>query len=339
MGLSLAGKLVDFYGEAGLETAKQIFKELLRAPWMSSGLAENNAFTTILVLRLFGMFVGADVLYGGEGPAEPVKLWELQIEFTDFDTAATKLVSQELRLAKHLFELFPPALQDRLRRHVAKGIACKKTQEKVVTEIEKLIRTGNLCQADLVSNLAPTPGIEALESRRTGEYTVPQLNRLYLHQLFANEVRPLEKFSLADIAREMCRTAGEPGPNIDRFKINNYEPSTAVLYWFADGMLPKLAKLHDRRRIVLLMATNFQANFDDVIKRPGRFDVLLCMGPPMLTDKCNSIHRFLRQKADDNTKLVGNTIENLARLDTDGWVEDQLSLYTYGDFKSFVEKI
>jgi hypothetical protein len=706
MGLSLAGKLVDFYGEDGLGTAKQIFKALLGAPWMSSGLAENNAFTTALVLRLFGMFVDLDVLYGGEGPTEPVKLWESQIEFTDFDTAAAKLVSQKLRLAKHLFELFPPTLQDCLRRHAAKEIACKKIKEKVVAEIEKLIRTGNLCQADLVSDLPRTPDIEALESRRTGEYTVPQLNRLYLHQLFDNEVARLEKLSLGEIAREICRTAGEPSSNIDRFKINNYEPSTAVLYWFVDGisrayihlapedwtrlcrfatdefgrqrsrvvakdaavmdpvamamsaclcarlrsiskglqlgtdsshypmlpstvelesavvdlfaeqtpsgiwpkyfplfhyqdagsnfcytfelleailvefggehnrllteeavisgldravrscevnrlqttqsgkpdgysgwnsggnletlrrgqpeswatavvhmflweladvlsrhiqrrllefyvakkqpkdsaaigglldievlldrtgqpkslkemllttvigtfkafpgdkaerlrkikakgrlsallfgppgtsktevakaiaaelkwplvgidpshflqnsfqniyvqaekifddvmdmcgvvvlfdemdalvqkrdgeqladteskflttyMLPKLAKLHDRGRIVFLMATNFQANFDDAIKRAGRFDVLLCMGPPTFKDKCRSIHRFLSQKADDNTRLVGDTIENLARLDKDGWVEDQLTLYTYGDFKSFVEKI
>ncbi|MGJ5816774.1 ATP-binding protein [Paludibaculum fermentans] len=707
MSLSLTGRLVEFYGEAGLETTKHIFHALLDAPWMSSGLAENNAFTTTLVLRLFGMLVDAGVFDGEKSPTEPEKRWESQIEFANFDKAAAVLLSTEPGFAKHLAGLFPPALQDCLRAHVENGTRCKNTEEKVVAELEKLIRTGNLCQAELVADLPPNPEILDREGRRTGEYSVPQRNRLYVHQLFGDEVlQPLKKLSLSAIARQMCRTADVASAKIDRFKINNYEPSTAVLYWFVDGisrariplapedwgrlcrfaadefgrqrsrvvakdaammdpvamamsaclcarlrtiskglqfgtdnthhsmlpstvelesavvdlfaeqtssgiwpkyfplfhyqdagsnfcftfelleailvefggehnrllteeavisgleravrscevnrlqttesgkpdvysgwnsggnletlrrgqpeswatavvhmflwelvdvlschiqrrllqiyaakkqpkesagisglldievllnrtgsprslketllstviqtfksfpdekaerlrktkakgrlsallfgppgtsktevakaiaaelkwplveidpshflqnsfqniyvqaekifddvmdmcgvvvlfdemdalvqkrdgdhlpdteskflttyMLPKLAKLHDRGRIVFLMATNFQANFDDAIKRAGRFDLLLCMGPPTLKDKCNSIHRFLGQKADQNTKLVGETIARLAGLDNDGWVEDQLSLYTYGDFKSFVGKI
>ena len=45
---------------------------------------------------------------------------------------------------------------------------------------------------------------------------------------------------------------------------------------------PELAKLHDRGQVVFLMATNFQASFDDAVKRAGRFDFLLCMGLPRL---------------------------------------------------------
>ena len=41
------------------------------------------------------------------------------------------------------------------------------------------------------------------------------------------------------------------------------------------------------------MATNFQEIFDDAIKRAGRFDFLLCMGPPTLKAKLPAIHVFL----------------------------------------------
>ena len=54
MALALADKLDAVYGqEKGRDMGAAIFEKLLKAPWMSSGLPENNAFTTTLVLRLF----------------------------------------------------------------------------------------------------------------------------------------------------------------------------------------------------------------------------------------------------------------------------------------------
>jgi ATPases of the AAA+ class len=58
------------------------------------------------------------------------------------------------------------------------------------------------------------------------------------------------------------------------------------------SMLPKLASLHDQASLVFLFATNYQADFDLAIKRPGRFDVLLCVGPPPLEQKRLRIDRF-----------------------------------------------
>src|SRR5258706_1884201 len=51
------------------------------------------------------------------------------------------------------------------------------------------------------------------------------------------------------------------------------------------SMLPKLTALHDRGGVVFFMATNFQDNFDPAVKRAGRFDFLLCMGPPTFEEK------------------------------------------------------
>jgi SpoVK/Ycf46/Vps4 family AAA+-type ATPase len=59
------------------------------------------------------------------------------------------------------------------------------------------------------------------------------------------------------------------------------------------SMLPKLAALHDQGSLVFLFATNYQEGFDPAIKRPGRFDVLLCVGPPPLREKLRGVARFL----------------------------------------------
>ena len=46
------------------------------------------------------------------------------------------------------------------------------------------------------------------------------------------------------------------------------------------AMLPKIAALHDRRRLVYLVATNHLEQFDAAISRPGRFDVIVPLMPP-----------------------------------------------------------
>jgi SpoVK/Ycf46/Vps4 family AAA+-type ATPase len=50
-------------------------------------------------------------------------------------------------------------------------------------------------------------------------------------------------------------------------------------------MLPRIAALAGRRRIVYLLATNHIERFDDAISRPGRFDLVLPVLPPTLKAK------------------------------------------------------
>jgi hypothetical protein len=47
------------------------------------------------------------------------------------------------------------------------------------------------------------------------------------------------------------------------------------------SMLPKLANLWDQKRVVFLMATNHKRQLDPAITRPNRFDLLLCVAPPL----------------------------------------------------------
>ena len=54
------------------------------------------------------------------------------------------------------------------------------------------------------------------------------------------------------------------------------------------SMLPKLASLWDRKRVIFLMATNHKQQLDPAITRPNRFDLLLCIAPPPWTSKCTA---------------------------------------------------
>jgi hypothetical protein len=103
-------------------------------------------------------------------------------------------------------------------------------------------------------------------------------------------------------------------------------------------MLPKLTRLHDHARVVFLMATNFQERFDTAIKRAGRFDLLLCMGPPRLSDKVDRLHRvYFLDASNDQTTQAGNMIKEYLKDAPD--LQDQLALFTFGDYKAFLNTI
>ena len=101
------------------------------------------------------------------------------------------------------------------------------------------------------------------------------------------------------------------------------------------SMLPKLADLYRVGRVAFLMATNFEERFDPAIKRAGRFDLLLCMGPPSLEEKLNKIEIFYKVTANaDITKNAKDLIEGFLKDKVS--LKNSLELYTFGDFKSFI---
>jgi hypothetical protein len=56
------------------------------------------------------------------------------------------------------------------------------------------------------------------------------------------------------------------------------------------SMLPKLANLWERKRVIFLMATNHKQQLDPAITRPNRFDLLLCVAPPPWRSKCSAVN-------------------------------------------------
>ena len=104
------------------------------------------------------------------------------------------------------------------------------------------------------------------------------------------------------------------------------------------SMLPKLTDLHDQGQVVFFMATNFQDRFDAAIKRAGRFDLLLCMGPPTLEEKLNRLHIPLKLDPSDAQALkAGKIIREY--LNGEPTAQDEFSLLTFGEFKAFLKQI
>ena len=106
------------------------------------------------------------------------------------------------------------------------------------------------------------------------------------------------------------------------------------------SMLPKIAKLHDNRRVLFFMATNHQKSFDEAIKRPGRFDLLVFMGPPTWETKLASIDQFWPGVCTDADKeKVEEQLRSWSKAPANKKARELLELFTYGETKSFLEEL
>src|SRR6266581_6288911 len=81
MALALTYRFRDFYRPNADRAAGEILTKLIRAPWMSSGLILNNAFTTTLVLRTLGFLKQHNLLV--EGVPELKKRWDYSFAVGD----------------------------------------------------------------------------------------------------------------------------------------------------------------------------------------------------------------------------------------------------------------
>jgi SpoVK/Ycf46/Vps4 family AAA+-type ATPase len=103
------------------------------------------------------------------------------------------------------------------------------------------------------------------------------------------------------------------------------------------SMLPKLAKLHDDGRVVFFMLTNHRRDFDLAITRPGRFDLLLCQGPPEARIKVANLPALMKGKG-----TIGELEDARSKLEP--WLEDEttrkiLDRFTVDEFKALLEAI
>ena len=126
-------------------------------------------------------------------------------------------------------------------------------------------------------------------------------------------------------------------------------PLDATRQFLTTSMLPKLARLHDEARSAFFFATNYRATFDEAITRPGRFDLLLFMGPPRWPEKLKHLKHIVttsplgrRLTKELKTADVDSIIENLS-ISLKKWTQDRslvenLDLFTYGEVKSFIEE-
>lgn len=90
-------------------------------------------------------------------------------------------------------------------------------------------------------------------------------------------------------------TAREIEPN----KSGRYV-TISMLYWFG--------KLKENQKVVSIVATNFLEKFDEAVKRPGRFDLVLPIGPPEPEERLELLKREI------STFLKESEIRKLASL-------------------------
>jgi hypothetical protein len=96
------------------------------------------------------------------------------------------------------------------------------------------------------------------------------------------------------------------------------------------AMLPKIAELASRRRIVYLLATNHIERFDDAISRAGRFDLVVPVMPPTLDEKLRKWKSVAQQIGQWFPENDGGLEKDLAEI-----LED----LTYLEFRQFVQEI
>ena len=102
------------------------------------------------------------------------------------------------------------------------------------------------------------------------------------------------------------------------------------------SMLPKLAQLHDETdSVVFFMATNHIQGFDEAITRAGRFDLLLCVGPPDWSEKLKRIETLASSKLKGDMKKARELLESAVANDDSLLTE--IELLTKGEFGAFLE--
>src|SRR2546422_8522859 len=97
-------------------------------------------------------------------------------------------------------------------------------------------------------------------------------------------------------------------------------------------MLPKFQALHDQRKLLFFVATNFSKLLDPAIGRPGRFDMALHVPPPTTEQKIASIEAFEAVSA-----LKNPARENLITLMRSK--QKDLDYFNFGEFEALLQRV
>jgi DNA replication protein DnaC len=102
------------------------------------------------------------------------------------------------------------------------------------------------------------------------------------------------------------------------------------------NMLPKLANLWDKKRVIFLMATNHKQQLDPAITRPNRFDLLLCVPPPPWRSKCSAETLETILKIPESDKVFK---ELLRLVPIRSSVEKRLNAFTVAEVGIFLHHL
>lgn len=234
MALATANKFLSFYGDPFrlkhgkpfTGDAESTFKSLIDAPWMSSGLTANNAFTTSLVMRVFGFLKEEEILK--QDAASLQKSWALNAGLHNLDACLSILKAHATPASEYIWLSLTEPTRELINRetssderHYAKlGIALS-------ADLRLIVQSGWIYSKETFDKVSEATQ-KALEKKPTG-YPLAELNQQLLADQFPEFIAAPQKVSFNDIADLMAS-------NIANFSINQYPPSSAVVYWFVDGL-------------------------------------------------------------------------------------------------------
>jgi len=110
------------------------------------------------------------------------------------------------------------------------------------------------------------------------------------------------------------------------------------------SLLPKIARLYESGRVLFFMATNHVGGLDDAITRAGRFDLLVCVGPPNWEQKLKRLETILDDmKVSEHEMLQTDDIRRLLKqwivVGSDDELRSILDLFTFDEFKTLLNQI
>lgn len=123
-------------------------------------------------------------------------------------------------------------------------------------------------------------------------------------------------------------------------------PLDVTRQFLTTSMLPKLAKLYERAAVLFFMATNHQQDFDEAIKRSGRFGILLHLGVPDWKRKIARIEAFWpvpsgeeNQPDPEEVNGVRSKLDDWTKADNNDPLVGELDLVSYQEMKELLDEI
>jgi hypothetical protein len=242
MALALTDQFRKFYGKTSAKDsqspekwAETIFKTLLQSPWMSSGLADNNAFTTSLVLRAYG-FLEEECVFGKDAPKPGTKdegrsrEWDLHLDIRNVPRLVRKLKKHSDAASEFIWFSLSDDCRNQIAEASSSGPTANRLRETLALDLRRIIQSGWMYDAKRFGKASKTSkeAIKKFDSAPSA-YKLARLNHRILAEQFAGELSKPRIRSLREIAELI---AGDS----QNFSINQYPPSSAVVYWFVDGI-------------------------------------------------------------------------------------------------------
>ena len=123
----------------------------------------------------------------------------------------------------------------------------------------------------------------------------------------------------------------------DRKPSEESEQTRGITAFVTASMLPKLQQLHDEGRVLFFVCTNNFDTMDPAVKRTGRMDHVIGVGPPDKEARSRILRVALKQLGFDQHEFAESTVAEMAR-ESEGFIRGELTRLAGQVFSGFAEE-